>query len=53
MSPLEEMIADYFEALETRDYPTARANLININQSTTNPRVIEDLIRRTYELVPQ
>jgi hypothetical protein len=52
MSPNEETVADYFEALNVRDYRTARVCLIHLMRDTSNLTVIEDLIRRTYEMAP-
>lgn len=50
MSPIEQAIADYFEALAAHDYRTARACLIDVVQGSSNPKVVEDLIRRTHEM---
>jgi hypothetical protein len=51
-SPLADMIVDYFEALEARDYGTARVCLMAISMANSNPRIVEELIRQTHERKP-
>jgi hypothetical protein len=48
MSPNEETIEDYLQALRDRDYRLARVCLLELSSTAD----IEDLIRRTHEMDP-
>jgi hypothetical protein len=52
-SPLGRVVEDYFEAVRTGDYLTARACLIGIvHDGPADPRILEAVIRQTHEMEP-